>query len=89
MGLKPLTIPRDFDAPTIWATLGILSSRMNHLLENFDQHVKKRAKQVVIQAHSSTQQDIQTLSAKQDLNKRTLVAISTAIQNLQNRLVGL
>lgn len=45
LGLKPQTIPRDFDAPSIWATLGILSSRMNHLLSNFDQHVKKRSRQ--------------------------------------------
>ena len=86
LGVKPQTIPRDFDAPSIWATLGILSSRTNHLLENLDQHVKKRAKKVAIEEISTVHQDISNLNTRQDLNKRTLVAISNAIQNLNKHV---
>lgn len=89
MGLKPSTIPRDFDAPTIWATLGILSSRMDHLLCNIDQHVQKRAKTAATQVLGNAHQYIQNLTTKQDLNKKALIAISTAVQNLQDHFVGL
>lgn len=75
LGLKPQTIPRDFDAPSIWATLGILSSRMNHLLSNFDQHVKKRSRQIFSDSIKLVHQDISDLNSRQDLNKQTLVAI--------------